>query len=878
MIKTILAIYRFLLSLRYNVEIKGIDVLKNSKSKFILPNHQALVDPQILFPHILKYIKAVPVASEIYYNKPVLKQLFDVFGTVIVSDITSSNRDADALKNIYTNVVKALETGKSVVLYPSGQIAGQGYEKIFNKQSAWAIVDNIPENTSVIGVRISGLWGSMWSRAWVGKSPHFINTYLKAIFLVLANLIFFLPRRKVKIEFVDITKDAIKKSKESKQAFNIFLEDFYNINGEEKLLFLKHYFYAPALKRDLPVRIEGSVEDMKTNAEAKTDDIPDEIFHKVAEIIAKNTAIHNDKIKITSNLILELNVDSLMMVSIISDVEESFEVVSQIEIEFVTTVNDLCRIAMNQQVNKDILKPGKLHIRLEELHDIDIDKKKNIVESFLSVFSKEQKEHFAYDKILGSTSRKDFMLKAYVVSKIISKEVEGKYVGIMLPALQSTTLLVISTYMAGKIPVMLNWTVGKKVLDHCVADVDLKVILTAKAFHDKVQDLLSESVKQKCIFFEQKVKEISLFTKISGVFSFLMKSKPKIMPNDTAVILFTSGSESLPKAVPLTHQNIVSNLWGVFEIIKISNDNILLSFLPPFHSFGFTVLTILPLISGVKVAYTPDPTDSREVLKILKHTGANTLLATPTFLKMLLSVSTQDDLKDVILAITGAESLHPSIIKTFYEKADKNARLLEGYGITECSPVLTINPMEIQKEKSVGKFIKGVDYLLVDYNNYKPLPQGEEGMIMVKGESIFSGYTDKTISNPFVEINGSAYYKTGDLGKMDEEGFLFITGRLKRFIKLAGEMISLPAIEGVLLKKYGSDEEVLLAVEGNDAIDPPQIVLFAKNNIDITEANAYLKENGFPNLVKLNKLIKVEEIPLLGTGKTDYKVLKQQII
>ena len=266
------------------------------------------------------------------------------------------------------------------------------------------------------------------------------------------------------------------------------------------------------------------------------------------------------------------------------------------------------------------------------------------------------------------------------------------------------------------------------------------------------------------------------------------------------------------------------------------------------------------------------------MLKILKHTGANTLLATPTFLKMLLSVSTQDDLKDVILAITGAESLHPSIIKTFYEKADKNARLLEGYGITECSPVLTINPMEIQKEKSVGKFIKGVDYLLVDYNNYKPLPQGEEGMIMVKGESIFSGYTDKTISNPFVEINGSAYYKTGDLGKMDEEGFLFITGRLKRFIKLAGEMISLPAIEGVLLKKYGSDEEVLLAVEGNDAIDPPQIVLFAKNNIDITEANAYLKENGFPNLVKLNKLIKVEEIPLLGTGKTDYKVLKQQII
>ena len=448
----------------------------------------------------------------------------------------------------------------------------------------------------------------------------------------------------------------------------------------------------------------------------------------------------------------------------------------------------------------------------------------------------------------------------------------------MLPALQSTTLLVISTYLAGKIPVMLNWTVGKKVLDHCVEDANIDVILTAKSFHDKVQDLLSDSVKQKCIFFEQKVKEISIFTKLSGLINFYIQSKPKIKPDDVAAILFTSGSESLPKAVPLTHQNIISNLWGVFEVVTINNDNIFLSFLPPFHSFGFTVLTILPLISGVKTAYTPDPTDSREVLKILKHTGANTLLATPTFLKMLLSVATQDDLKDVILAITGAESLQTAIIKSFYEKADKNAKLLEGYGITECSPVLTINPREIQKERSVGKFIKGIDYLIADYNHFKPLPQGEEGMIMVRGKSIFGGYKDKEIASPFVKINGEDYYKTGDLGKIDNDGFLYITGRLKRFIKIAGEMISLPAIEDVLFKKYGSDEETMLAVEGNDSIEPPQIVLFSKINIDLAELNAYLKESGFPNLVKINKLIKVEEIPLLGTGKTDYKILKQQIV
>ncbi|MCX6230631.1 MAG: AMP-binding protein [Bacteroidetes bacterium] len=876
--KILIAIYRFFLSLRYKIELKGVDVLKTKQSKLILPNHQALVDPQILFTHILKYTKAVPVASEIYANKPVLKQLFNIMGTVVVSDITTNNRDTDALKNIYSNVVHALENGKSVLLYPSGQIAGQGYEKIFNKQSAWAIVDNIPENTQIIGVRISGLWGSMWSRAWIGKAPNFFKTFLKAIFYVFANLIFFLPRRKVCVEFVDITAEAKIKSKENRLAFNQFLERFYNINGEEKLLYLKHYFYAPELKLELPERIEGSVEDMMRNKTAFSEDIPDEIFLKVAEIIVKTTNIVSADIKMNSNLVLELNVDSLMLVSIISDVETAFNVVSQIEIEFVTSVEDLCRIAMGQEVSDEILKPSFIRKRTIPLKDVEIDKTKNIVESFLAVFSKDGKEQFTYDKIIGSSSRKDFMLKAYVVSRILKKEVKGKHVGIMLPALQSTTLLVMASYLAGKIPVMLNWTVGKKVLDHCVEDVNLDIILTAKSFHDKVQDLLSDNVKQKCVFFEQKVRETSLLTKFAGLIHSYLKTKPAIEMDDTAVILFTSGSESLPKAVPLTHRNIVSDLWGVFELIKLNNDYILLSFLPPFHSFGFSVLTILPLITGLKVAYTPDPTDSREVLKILKHSGANTLLATPTFLKMMLAVSSQDDLKQVILAITGAESLHASIINAFYEKADSNAHLLEGYGITECSPVLTINTFDMQKEKSVGRFIEGVDFLIVDYNNYTLLPQGSEGMIMVKGESIFNGYIDKKIASPFVIIDGKEYYKTGDLGRIDDDGFLFITGRLKRFIKIAGEMISLPAIEGALLKKYGNDDEVVLAVEGNDSIEPPQIVLFSKINIDLTEANAYLKESGFPNLVKLNKLIEVEEIPLLGTGKTDYKVLKQLIV
>ena len=215
---------------------------------------------------------------------------------------------------------------------------------------------------------------------------------------------------------------------------------------------------------------------------------------------------------------------------------------------------------------------------------------------FSGTLAVDKHETFAYDKIIGTTTRKEFLLKAMVLSKVIRKEVQGKEVGIMLPALQSTTLLVISTYLAGKVPVMLNWTVGKNVLDHCVDTVSLKQILTAKSFYTKIEGLLSDSVKQKCIFFEEKVKNIPFPTKVSGLISYLFLSKPAIKPDDTAVILFTSGSESLPKTVPLTHRNIVTDLWGVFSVIDIKTDKMLLAFLPPFHSFGFTVLTIFPLV------------------------------------------------------------------------------------------------------------------------------------------------------------------------------------------------------------------------------------------------------------------------------------------
>ncbi len=246
--KLIATICRFFLSLRYRIVIKESELMNSSSPKLILPNHQALVDPLIIFSQIYRHATAVPVVTESYFKIPVAKNLLKRLGAVSVSDLSAGNRDLTVLQTIVTNVIAALKENKNVVLYPSGQIAGQGYEKIFNKQSAWIIAKSLPENTQIIGVRIRGLWGSMWSKAQSGKSPNFLLTLLKGIFFVAANLIFFAPRRSVTLEFYDITEEAKTKAHESKLAFNNFLEEIYNQGGEEKPLFLSHFFYFPQRK------------------------------------------------------------------------------------------------------------------------------------------------------------------------------------------------------------------------------------------------------------------------------------------------------------------------------------------------------------------------------------------------------------------------------------------------------------------------------------------------------------------------------------------------------------------------------------------------------------------------------------------------------
>ncbi|WP_075591404.1 AMP-binding protein [Labilibacter marinus] len=869
---------RVVLSLRYKVKLNNTEAIDKNRPVLFLPNHQAVVDPMILVSHVASFKNIVPVITSGYYDLPIINKFFKNWGAVRVSDLQAGSRNTDVLKDIVDSTQVAFNHRRSIVIYPAGQITGQGYERILNKKSAYEIVKNMPSHVHVVGVRINGLWGSMWSKAPTGKSPNFGKSLLRGLLYTLSNLVIFMPRRKVSVEFVNITEECKKQAlQQDRKGFNSYLENFYNINGTEAISSVRHFFFLKNKKKGIEESHLQTNLELKKNTIEKVD-FPIAIEKGVNKIIAQKLDIDIHSVHTEANLINDLGADSLSIVEIITEIEKKFKIDRVSDIAGFNHVIDFYYLANAELQTKKSLPPCSFSKSTPFCDYVKIKNLNNIPTQFIDRFTSHKKLPFAFDAILGETTRKSFLLKACVVAEIIKKQCKEERIGIMLPALQSTSLLIISCYLAGKVPVMLNWTVGKKILEHCVEDAGVAKIFSASSFIENIKDKLPDSVIGKLVMMEKEVAKAGIGTKLKGA---VKSSFPKLLINtkninEIAVILFTSGSESLPKAVPLTHSNIVNDLKSTLSTVDFTRNEIFMGILPPFHSFGFTVLSILPLITGIRIAYFPDPTDAKGVVRTIQHTDASLLVAAPSFLKMILSHAQKEDLQSINFVVSGSEALGKDVKKQFDDMIP-NGILLEGYGITECAPVLSLNLIQKQKEGSVGKVIADVECKIIDLENGTLLNTNKEGMICFRGKNIFNGYLNSAIDSPFIEINGEPFYKTGDLGYMDDEGYLFLTGRLKRFIKNGGEMISLPFLENILLEKYGDEDEKVLAIEGSDKCSPPKIVLFSTKAISVKEANDYLKEKNAPPLAKINDVILMENIPLLGTGKVDYKLLKEQV-
>ena len=631
---------------------------------------------------------------------------------------------------------------------------------------------------------------------------------------------------------------------------------------------------------------------MRKEEKLKLDLIPVQVKDKVLAEISRISNTPADKITPDMDLATDLGLDSLDVAELHAFLHHQFEV-NGFPVHELTTVGKTFAIAAKQISFKEgVEEAGPVNLknwfkpvpkRRCQLADGE-----TIPEVFLNNCARLSSQAACGDLRSGVLTYKDVKTRAILLAEYI-RTLPGDYVGILLPASVPAYVCVLACQLAGKIPLMVNWTIGPRHLESVIQLSNVQVVLTSWAFIDRLENVDFNGMEDRMVMLEDVRQDFTLSKKLRALYwskrgtQAILKhfNIDKQSKHDTAVLLFTSGTESMPKGVPLSHHNLLCNQRDSMSAVEITSQDIMFGFLPPFHSFGLSYGGLLGLLAGIRICFSPDPTNGKQLVDQLEKWGVTAYCSAPTFIKNMLKVAKPEQFKKIRLVLTGAEKTPPELI-TMMEAVGKSGCLFEGYGITECSPVLTIN-VPGEKSCGVGRPLPHVEIRIVHQETYEPLPLGEQGMIIAKGPNVFAGYLNPGLKSPFIEIDGENWYISGDLGYLDETNHLTISGRKKRFIKIGGEMISLTAIENVILD-LAHHKNFLVDAEGpavaisakEDAGEKTKIVLFTKFHTTVDEVNHALKESGFSNLVKVSSVIELNEIPIMGTGKINYRLLETE--
>ncbi len=492
------------------------------------------------------------------------------------------------------------------------------------------------------------------------------------------------------------------------------------------------------------------------------------------------------------------------------------------------------------------------------------------------------------------------VLTATILFRSFIKEHEEQNIGILMPTTSAGAIVNMATLMAGKTVVNLNYTASSDAVVSAIKKAEIKTIYTARQFISKLQakgfdtDLLLSGCR--VVYLEELKGEISKFKAVSTLLlakvlpSFILKMIyiNKVDNEHTAAILFSSGSEGEPKGVMLSHKNFMANVKQISDVLNMRDEDVILASLPLFHAFGLTATTWLPMIEGIPMVCHPDPTDAVGIGRAAARYSATVMFGTSTFFRLYTRNKKVHPLMfdSLRLAVSGAEKLSPEVKEAFKVKFNKD--IFEGYGVTESSPVASVNLPDVleteafsvqvgTKVGSVGLPLPGTAFKVVDPDNLQELKADEDGLILIGGPQVMQGYLkdEAKTSEVMVEIDGATWYKTGDKGHVDEDGYLFIVDRYSRFAKLGGEMVSLGSIEAYI-KAYINDSEIdLLAVNLPDAKKGEKVVLLLQGYSDLEGLKKGLIESGMNPLMLPSEMYEVDQIPKLGTGKSDFSGAKK---
>lgn len=500
-------------------------------------------------------------------------------------------------------------------------------------------------------------------------------------------------------------------------------------------------------------------------------------------------------------------------------------------------------------------------------------------------------------------SKTKVLTGAILFSRNFAKEVKDEQnIGIILPATPIGVITNLAIMMLGKTVVNLNYTLGSEILLKTVNKAELKTIYTSKRFLIKLKakgfDIEKDFKDIKLIFVEDLKKQMTKRDSIATILqakllpTFLLQYLyfENVDINSTASIIFSSGSEGTPKGIELSHKNIMGNIKQISDILNPKEKDVVVGSLPIFHSFGFTVTTLMPLVDGVTLVTHPDPTDGVSIGKLVTKYQATMLFGTGTFFRLYTKNRKLNPLMfgSLRMVIAGAEKLRSDIKLSFKEKF--GLEIYEGYGATETTPVASCNIPNIlnsttfrvqtgNKQGTVGVPLPGSGFKIVEPTTLEPLPIGEAGLILIGGTQIMKGYLkdEKKTAEVIVNIDGIRWYKSGDKGKIDKDGFLTIVDRYSRFAKIGGEMISLTSVEEEVFKIFGEEIECC-AVNAPDTKKGEKIVLLYSASMEIAQIKKVILASQIDPLMKPSTYMKIDEIPKLGTGKMDFKGSKKYVL
>lgn len=461
-----------------------------------------------------------------------------------------------------------------------------------------------------------------------------------------------------------------------------------------------------------------------------------------------------------------------------------------------------------------------------------------------------------------------------LVSKITA---ENEVVGVLMPNAAATLCLALGLFGVRRIPAMLNFTAGVDGMQSALRAAKVKTILTSRQFLEKgkLTAVVEKLQGVNVVFLEDLRAKLTLGDKlwlILYALPFPRAATKLSKPDEPAVVLFTSGSEGKPKGVVLSHWAILSDIEQVFSIIDVSRADKILSAMPVFHSFGLTAGFMLPVVSGIRLFLYPSPLHYSIVPELFYDRDATVMFATPTFLKHYAKRAHPYDFRKVKMLLGGAEKLTDEIRNTYMDKF--GVRVLEGYGATECAPVIAVNTAMRYKAGTVGEILPLMEWKL------EKVPGIEEGgLLHVKGPNVMLGYwreSNPCVLEPPQSVFGPGWYATGDLAVVDDDGFLQLRGRVKRFAKVAGEMISLEVVEKIA--ETASPKHIHGAVNRPDPGRGEMIVLCTQDkDLKRDQLQAAARELGAPELAIPRRIVYIDKIPLLGTGKKDYPKLTQLV-